>query len=214
MNVMALMAWLSAFKQHITQIFEEKISGKNTNRPQLQSMLDYTHDNDEVFVMSLDRSGRSNEDLTNIIETIRPKGVVLNVIDLPRFEGVHDKNLQWLLTNLVFEVQKYSAENERKEIKTRQRQGIQSAKAKGLYRGEPVEYSPDSGSLQKRLVFNQIIGMLKDRQNGKKYQCLILQEQRVCPGQPFISYNEIIFQTYKKGVCILNSMQTPFEFSS
>lgn len=94
MNVMALMAWLSAFKQHITQIFEEKISGKNTNRPQLQSMLDYTHDNDEVFVMSLDRSGRSNEDLTNIIETIRPKGVVLNVIDLPRFEGVHDKNLQ------------------------------------------------------------------------------------------------------------------------
>lgn len=86
---------------HIDKLFQEKGSGKNTHREQLQDLLNFVHQDDEIVVLRLDRLERNSEDLTQIIETIRHKGAVLNVLDLPSFEGVHDRNLKALLTNLV-----------------------------------------------------------------------------------------------------------------
>ena len=88
------------------KIFQEKISGKNTNRPQLQTMLDFIREDDEVVVISMDRLGRNSRDISNIIEQIKQKGATINILDLPSFEGIKDRNLKNLLTNLVLEIQK------------------------------------------------------------------------------------------------------------
>ncbi|EOA07662.1 recombinase family protein [Pediococcus acidilactici] len=141
------------------KIFEEKISGKNIERPQLKALLDYIHDDDIVTVLSLDRLGRNSRDLTEVIDQIRRKGAVLDVLDLPTFAGVEDGNLRALLTNLVLEIYKYTAEEERRKILSRQRQGIKIAKKKGIYKGRKKEYSP-TGS--KRFLYNGVVNGLKE----------------------------------------------------
>lgn len=146
-------------KSGVQKIFEEKISGKNMERPQLNELLDYIHDDDVVTVLSLDRLGRNSQDLTQVIDQIRKKGAVLNVLDLPTFAGVEDSNLRALLTNLVLEIYKYTAEEERRKILSRQRQGIKIAKKKGIYKGRKKEYSP-TGS--KRFLYKGVVNGLKE----------------------------------------------------
>ena len=143
----------------VQKIFEEKISGKNIERPQLKALLDYIHDDDVVTVLSLDRLGRNSKDLTEVIDQIRRKGAVLDVLDLPTFAGVEDSNLRALLTNLVLEIYKYTAEEERRKILSRQRKGIKIAKKKGIYKGRKKEYSP-TGS--KRFLYNGVVNGLKE----------------------------------------------------
>ncbi|MCT3316917.1 recombinase family protein [Lacticaseibacillus paracasei] len=152
----------------VKRIFAEKKSGKDTNRPQLNALLQYIHDDDEVVVVSLERLGRNSEDLTTIIEKIKKAGAVLNILDLPTFDSVTDRNLKALLTNLVLEIQKYTAENERQQILERQRQGIKLAKARGVYKGRQREYSAESKNPQKKIVYERIVAMLQDRQQGKQ----------------------------------------------
>ena len=59
------------------KVFIEKISGKNTNRPQLQAMLDYVREGDVVTVESYSRLARDTRDLLNIIDILNKKGVAL-----------------------------------------------------------------------------------------------------------------------------------------
>lgn len=66
-----------------------------------------------------------------------------------------------LLNNLIIELFKYTAENERRQILERQRQGIELAKEKGKYKGRPLAYSADSADKQKRVTYEKIIEMLK-----------------------------------------------------
>ena len=149
------------------KIFQEKISGKNTNRPQLQALLDFIREDDEVVVISMDRLGRNSRDISNIIEQIKQKGATINILDLPSFEGIKDRNLKNLLTNLVLEIQKYTAEQERKTILERQKQGIKLAKERGVYKGGVVQYSKDSKDPQKRLIYNTVVELLKRKENGE-----------------------------------------------
>lgn len=154
---------LQQFKElGIKKIFAEKVSGKDRKRPELKSMIKYIHDDDEVVVTSLDRLGRDSKDLTDIINEIRQKGAVLNILDLPTFEGVTDRNLKALLSNLVLEIYKYTAEEERKKIKIRQREGIELAKKRGVYRGSNTLYSATSSNPQKRLIYEKIVDLLQD----------------------------------------------------
>ena len=145
------------------KIFQEKISGKDTNRPQLQAMLDFIREDDEVVVISMDRLGRNSRDISNIIEQIKHKGATINILNLPSFEGIKDRNLKNLLTNLVLEIQKYTAEQERKTLLERQQQGIKLAKERGAYK----EYSKDSKNPQRRLIYNTVVSMLKRKADGE-----------------------------------------------
>lgn len=154
-------------KAKCKKIFQEKISGKNANRPQLQAMLDFIREDDEVVVISMDRLGRNSRDISNIIEQIKQKGTTINILDLPSFEGIKDHNLKNLLTNLVLEIQKYTAEQERKTILERQRQGIKLAKEKGIYKGGVIQYSKDSKDPKRRLIYHTVVEMLKHRENGE-----------------------------------------------
>ncbi|KRM51748.1 recombinase family protein [Ligilactobacillus araffinosus] len=154
-------------KADCKKIFQEKISGKNTNRPQLQAMLDFIREDDEVVVISMDRLGRNSRDISNIIEQIKQKGATINILDLPSFEGIKDRNLKNLLTNLVLEIQKYTAEQERKTILERQKQGIKLAKERGVYKGGVVQYSKDSKDPKRRLIYNTVVELLKRKANGE-----------------------------------------------
>ena len=154
-------------KADCKKIFQEKISGKNTNRPQLQALLDFIREDDEVVVISMDRLGRNSRDISNIIEQIKQKGATINILDLPSFEGIKDRNLKNLLTNLVLEIQKYTAEQERKTILERQKQGIKLDKERGVYKGGVVQYSKDSKNPKRRLIYNTVVELLRRKANGE-----------------------------------------------
>ena len=61
----------------VDRIFSEKLSGANTDRPQLRAMLDYVREGDTLYIESISRLGRSTKDLLNIIDTLTGKGVTL-----------------------------------------------------------------------------------------------------------------------------------------
>ena len=114
---------LAALKD-VDKLFTDKLSGANTNRPELQKMLAYIREGDIVMVTELDRLGRNNQDLTQIMNTIQNKGATPDVLKLPSMTGIADPNLRQLMTNLIIELYKYQAESERKRIIERQQQGI------------------------------------------------------------------------------------------
>ena len=115
------------------KIFYDKISGDTLNRPQLNAMLTYIREGDIVVVTELDRLGRNNKELTQIMNHITSKGATLEVLGLPSLQGIQDDNLRLLLNNFILEIYKYQAEAERQKILQRQAQGIALAKAKGKY---------------------------------------------------------------------------------
>jgi DNA invertase Pin-like site-specific DNA recombinase len=155
-------------KAGCTKIFAEKLSGKNTDRPELHKMLGYVHDDDELVVVELSRLGRSSADLSNILAQLQTKNVLLTVLDLPAFNGVSDPALHRLLTNLTIQLMMYQAEQERKMTLERQRQGIAIAKRKGKYTGKRPEYAADAQDPHKRQVYMDAIRYLKARKGAEK----------------------------------------------
>lgn len=135
--------------QSVSKVFSDKASGQSTERPQLQAMLDYLREGDIVIVTELDRLGRNNKDLTEIMNTIQQKGATLEVLNLPSMNGIEDENLRRLINNLVVELYKYQAESERKRIKERQAQGIELAKKKGRFTGRKSTFQKDDPLLQR-----------------------------------------------------------------
>ena len=117
-------------------------------RPQLQAMLDYIREGDIVVVAELDRLGRNNKDLTNIMNIIQQKGATLEVLNLPSMSGIEDDNLRRLINSLVIELYKYQAESERKRIKERQAQGIVLAKENGKFKGGKPKFTENDPRLQ------------------------------------------------------------------
>ena len=149
-------------EEQVDLIYKEKLSGKDMERPQLKRLLKRLTSEDEVYVVSLDRLGRNSDDITRIINQITIKVAFLNVLDLPTFEGIKDHNLKRLLTNLILEIKKYDAEQERKMIRERQRQGIEQAKLAGKYKGKRIQYSADSPKKKNREIYFKTIEMLKN----------------------------------------------------
>ena len=132
----------------VSKVFSDKLSGATTERPQLQAMLDYIREGDIVVVSELDRLGRNNKDLTDIMNAIQQKNATLEVINLPSMSGIEDDNLRRLINNLVIELYKYQAESERKRIRERQAQGIVLAKENGKFKGGKPKFSENDPRLQ------------------------------------------------------------------
>lgn len=147
--------------ENVSIIFEDKLSGKDTNRPEFQKLLEYVRQGDIVVVTELDRLGRNNKELTETMDLLKNKGVTIEILNLPSFKDIQDENLRQLLNNLILELYKYQAENERKSIRERQRQGIAVAKQKGVYKGRPTAYTYDAKDPQKRITYLKIIELLE-----------------------------------------------------
>ena len=131
----------------VDKLFQETISGANKDRPQLQAMLAYIREGDIVVVTELERLGRNNKELTEVMNDIQAKGATLEVLNLPTLRGIEDDNLRRILNNLILELYKYQAQAERERIKERQRQGIAIAKTQGKYKGRKAIFSEDDSRL-------------------------------------------------------------------
>ena len=120
----------------VDRIFSEKISGANKDRPQLKAMLDYVREGDTLYVESISRLGRSARDLLNIIDTLTDKGVTL---------VSHKENIDTNTPSGKFMLTVFAAlsQLEREQLKQRQREGIEIAKAQGKYTGRkpiPIDW--------------------------------------------------------------------------
>ena len=115
----------------VDRIFEEKVSGKDTNRPQLEAMLAYVREGDTIFVHSLDRLARNLMDLRHLVQQATQKGVKLTFVS----EGMTFTGEDSPMSTLMLSMMGAFAEFERSLILERQREGIALAKQRGAYKG-------------------------------------------------------------------------------
>ena len=119
-------------KHNIDKWFVEKVSGKNTNRPELQKLLEYMREGDTVYIHDFSRLARNTVDLLKLVETIQNKGVTL--ISNKEAVNTSTPNGKLMLTMIGA-----IAEFERENLLERQREGIAIAKREGKYRGRQVK---------------------------------------------------------------------------
>ncbi|MDY5690628.1 recombinase family protein [Ruminococcus flavefaciens] len=118
-------------------MFIDKLSGKNTDRPQLQAMLSYVREGDVVVVSDFSRLARSTRDMLQIVQELTDKGVGL--ISLKENVDTDTPQGRFMLT--VFAA---LAELERETILQRQREGIAIAKQQGKYKGrKPIAFNEE-----------------------------------------------------------------------
>lgn len=127
-------------------IFMDKLSGKNFERPQYKKLIKKLDSNSVLFVKSIDRLGRNYKDLNEQWRIItKEKGADIVVIDMPLLDTRREKNLLGtLISDIVLVLLSYVAENERMNIKQRQAEGIAAAKARGIKFGRPPLPLPDN----------------------------------------------------------------------
>ena len=140
-------------KYNIEKWYIEKVSAKDTNRPQLQTMLDYAREGDTIYIHEFSRLARSTKDLLEIVEKLNNKGVQLI------------SNKESLDTNtptgkLMITVIAAIAEFERQQILERQREGIAIAKREGKFKGKQVKAIDED-------KFNKYYEMYKTREINK-----------------------------------------------
>lgn len=118
--------------------YVEKVSAKDTNRPQLQAMLQNLRVDDVVHVHELSRLGRSVKDLLELVEQITAAGATVKFHkENLEFKGRDKDPFQALMLNLLSSI----AQFERELLLSRQREGIAIAKAKGKYKGKQSKFT-------------------------------------------------------------------------
>ncbi|RWR36170.1 recombinase family protein, partial [Pediococcus acidilactici] len=140
----------------VNRIYEEKISGAINERPELAKVLDVLKPGDELYVLEMERLGRNNKFLTHIFMEVYLREAKLIILDLPTFDDIDDENMRNFLQNIFIETKKFQAESERQRIRIRQRQGIELAKKRGVYKGRPVLYGPDVKNPNRRKIYFDI----------------------------------------------------------
>lgn len=115
----------------LDKVFEDKASGKNTDRPKLDACLAHLREGDILHVHSMDRLCRNLDDLRRIVKDLTSRGVVVNF----HKEGLKFTGEDSPMSNLLLSMLGAVAEFERSIILERQREGIQIAKGEGKYRG-------------------------------------------------------------------------------
>lgn len=122
-------------------VFIEKQSGKDFSRPQYQLLKRIMQKGDILYIKSLDRFGRNKQQiLDEWHELTKVKGIEIVVLDMPLLDTTKFKELnglETLIQDIVLQVLSWLAEDERKRIRERQREGIDAAKIKGKHLGRP-----------------------------------------------------------------------------
>lgn len=140
------MAALNEMNVGRNNIFLDKQSGKDFNRPQYKKLLKKLKPGDLLYIKSIDRLGRNYEEVMEQWRSItKDKGTDIAVIDMPLLDTRREKNLLGtFISDLVLTLLSYVAENERGMIRQRQAEGIAAAKAKGIRFGRPPKPLPDN----------------------------------------------------------------------
>ncbi len=127
-------------------IYLDKQSGKDFNRPQYKKLLRKLKKDDLLYIKSIDRLGRNYEEILEQWRVLtKEKGIDIVVLDMPLLDTRRGKDLMGtFLSDIVLQVLSFVAENERTNIRQRQAEGIAAAKAKGIRFGRPPKPLPEN----------------------------------------------------------------------
>lgn len=126
-------------------IYMDKQSGKDFERPSYKRLLRKLKNGDILYILSIDRLGRNYEEIQRQWRILTKEiGVDICVIDMPLLDTRNGKDLMGtFIADLVLQILSFVAQNERENIKKRQAEGIAAAKAKGVRFGRPEKEIPD-----------------------------------------------------------------------
>ncbi len=126
-------------------IFMDKQSGKDFNRPQYKRMVKKLRAGDLLYILSIDRLGRNYEEIQNQWRVLTKEiGVDVCVIDMPLLDTRQGRDLMGtFIADLVLQILSFVAQNERENIRRRQEEGIAAARARGVRFGRPARETPE-----------------------------------------------------------------------
>lgn len=127
-------------------IFMDKQSGKDFDRPQYKKLVRKLKPGDLLYILSIDRLGRNYEEIQSQWRVLtKEKGIDICVIDMPLLDTRQGKDLMGtFIADLVLQILSFVAQSERENIRKRQAQGIAAAKAKGIKFGRPEKKTPEN----------------------------------------------------------------------
>lgn len=162
--------------EQLDRTFVDKVSGKNTDRPELAALRSFVRDSDTVVVHSLDRLARNLDDLRLLVRELTQQGVRVTFLT----EGLTFTGGDSPMSTLLLSVMGAFAEFERALIRERQAEGITVAKARGVYKGrKPALTASQASALRQRSTEGESVTLLA-REFGISRQtaCVYLQEVR------------------------------------
>ena len=129
-----------------SQIYVDKVSGKDFDRPAWKMLVRKLEQGDLLCVKSIDRLGRNYEDILNQWRILtKEMGIDVAVLDMPILDTRVYKDLMGtFLSDVVLALLSYVSQNERETIRKRQAEGIAAAKARGVHLGRPVIKIPEN----------------------------------------------------------------------
>ena len=122
---------------NIDKWYIEKISGKNTDRPEFKNMMEYVREGDTIYIKDFSRLSRSTSDLLNIIETLEKRKITL--ISLKENIDTSTPTGKLMLT-MIGAINEF----ERMNLLERQKEGIEIAKKQGKYKGRKAIEKPEN----------------------------------------------------------------------
>ena len=127
-------------------LFVDKQSGKDFERPEYRRMLRRLKRDDLLYVKSIDRLGRNYGEILEQWRLLtKEKGVDIVVLDMPLLDTRSGKDLMGtFIADLVLQILSFVAQNERENIRQRQAEGIAAAKARGVRFGRPPKLLPEN----------------------------------------------------------------------
>lgn len=127
-------------------IYMDKQSGKDFERPMYRRLLRQLKKDDVLYIKSIDRLGRNYEEVLEQWRMLtKEKKVDIVVLDMPLLDTRRGKDLiGTFLSDIVLQVLSFVAENERKNIRERQREGIEAARLRGVRFGRPRTPVPEN----------------------------------------------------------------------
>lgn len=143
-----------------TFIYIDKESGRDFNRHNYQKLKKALKKGDELYIKSIDRLGRNYDLITDEFRQLSKHiGVIIYILDMPFIntfnDTILDDSLRTFIIDIVLQILSFVAENERINIKNRQKEGIKIAKLNGKHLGRPALILPNS--------FVDIIKQVKDK---------------------------------------------------
>ena len=168
-------------------IFMDKQSGKDFDRPQYKKLVKKLKPDDLLYIKSIDRLGRNYDEILEQWRILtKEKRIDIVVLDMPLLDTRRGKDLMGtFLSDIVLQVLSFVAENERTNIRSRQAEGIAAAKARGVRFGRPPKPLPETyHSAYQRWKSGTITGTAAAKECGMplstfRYQAEIYENARM-----------------------------------
>ena len=156
---------MSELKIPIEQIYIDKQSGKDFERPNYIKLVEILEPGDLLYITSIDRLGRNYEEIQNQWRILtKERNIDIAVIDMPLLDTrLHKDLIGTFISDIVLQILSFVSQSERENIRNRQREGIRAAQKRGVLFGRPIKNPPENfGLLIKQwengnLTFEQIL---------------------------------------------------------